>query len=208
MPRASKEQAEAHHRLVIENSAKLIRERGIDGVSVADLMQSAGLTHVGFYGHFDSKEQLVADAFLHAFQVSIERWNHRVAGELTAADGFRALVEAYVTARNRDNPGTACPAPALMSDVAREPANSSVRATYRDGIKQLLTIMQATQVDEDPQVARRHTLAQFAMMVGSVALARATVGDPLSDEFLGSVRETLLETPKAHATPVARRRRH
>jgi TetR/AcrR family transcriptional repressor of nem operon len=208
MPRASKEQAEAHRRLVIENSAKLIRERGIDGVSVADLMESAGLTHGGFYGHFDSKEQLVTEAFLHAFEASVERWNHRVAGGLTAADGFRALVEAYMTARNRDNPGTSCPAPALMSDVAREPASSAVRATYRDGVKQLLAIMQATQVDDDPQVARRHALAQFAMMVGSVALARATAGDPLSDEFLGSVRETLLETPKAQGSPVPRRRRH
>jgi TetR/AcrR family transcriptional regulator, transcriptional repressor for nem operon len=95
-----------------------------------------------------------------------------------------------------------------MSDVAREPASSAVRATYRDGVKQLLAIMQATQVDDDPQVARRHALAQFAMMVGSVALARATAGDPLSDEFLGSVRETLLETPKAQGSPVPRRRRH
>jgi TetR/AcrR family transcriptional repressor of nem operon len=206
MPRASKEQAEANHRLVIENSAKLIRERGIDGVSVADLMESAGLTHGGFYGHFDSKEELIAQAFSHAFKLSVERWNSRLAGERTAADGFKAIVEGYVSARNRDNPGSSCPTGALVGDVAREPVTSPVRSAYREGVKQLLQILQSTH--DDSQGSRRRTLAQFAMMVGAVALARATIGDPVSEEFLSSAREALLGTPETSRPSAPRHRRH
>ena len=206
MPRASKEQAAANHRLVVENSAKLIRERGIDGVSVADLMESAGLTHGGFYGHFDSKEALVAQAFSHAFKVSIERWNGRLAAEPTAADGFKAIVEGYVSARNRDNPGTSCPTGALVGDVAREPTTSPVRSTYREGVKQLLQILQSTHGESPGN--RRRTLAQFAMMVGAVTLARATIGDPISEEFLSSAREALLAAPETTRASAPRRRRH
>ena len=208
MPRVSKEKARANHRLVIEHSAKLIRERGIGGVSVADLMESAGLTHGGFYGHFDSKEQLVAQAFSHAFELSVERWNTRLAAERTAGDGFHAIVEGFVSTRNRDNPGTSCPTVALVGDVAREPSTSPVRSAYRDGVKQLLQILQATHPGGESPGNRRRTLAQFAMMVGAVALARATVGDPVSEEFLSSAREALLNMPESNRSSVSRRRRH
>jgi TetR/AcrR family transcriptional regulator, transcriptional repressor for nem operon len=200
--RASKEQAETNHRLVLENSAKLIRERGIDGVSVADLMESAGLTHGGFYGHFDSKEQLAGEACVHAFEQSVDRWTKRIAGERTPAAGFKAIVDGYVSTRNRDNPGTSCPAPALIGDVARASMTSPVRAGYREGIKRLLEILQSVEADDSPD-GRGRTLAHFSMMVGAVALARAMNGDPLSDQFLSSAREAL--TPESNGSPISRR---
>jgi TetR/AcrR family transcriptional repressor of nem operon len=192
MPRASKEQAESHRRLVLKNSSKLMLERGIDGVSVADLMESAGLTHGGFYGHFDSKEQLAAEACLHAFDNSVAKWTKRVTGEPTPLAGFNAIVEGYMSARNRDNPGNSCPTPALMADVAREPPNSELRTQYREGVNRLLDILQSVQPAADADSGRRRALAQFALMVGALALARATAGDSLSEEFLDSARDTLL----------------
>lgn len=207
MARASKEQAEANHRLVIENSAKLMLERGIDGVSVADLMESAGLTHGGFYGHFDSKEQLAAEACVHAFENSVAKWTKRAAGADTPADGFKAIVEGYMSTRNRDNAGNSCPTPALMADVAREPATSEVRVRYREGVNRLLDVLQSVQMTDDVGSGRRRALAQFSMMVGALALARATAGDSLSDEFLDSAREVLLSEAEADQPPLARRAR-
>jgi TetR/AcrR family transcriptional repressor of nem operon len=206
--RASKEQAEAHHRLVIENSAKLMLERGIDGVSVADLMESAGLTHGGFYGHFDSKEQLAAEACAHAFENSVAKWTKRVAGGATPADGFEALVNTYLSPRNRDNAGTSCPTPALMADVAREPAASQVRTRYGEGVGRLLDVLQSVQAADDADGGRRRAVAQFSMMVGALALARATAGNALSDEFLDSAREALLSDAESNrSTPSPRGRR-
>jgi TetR/AcrR family transcriptional regulator, transcriptional repressor for nem operon len=205
MARASKEQAETHHRLVIENSAKLMLERGIDGVSVADLMESAGLTHGGFYGHFDSKEQLAAEACAHAFENSVAKWTKRVAGAATPAEGFKAIVEGYMSTRNRDNAGTSCPTPALMADVARESASSEVRARYREGVNRLLDVLQSVEPTDDAGTGRQRAMAQFSMMVGALALARATAGNSLSDEFLDSAREALLGEAESNRRPVSRR---
>jgi TetR/AcrR family transcriptional repressor of nem operon len=207
MPRASKQQAESNRRLITDNSAKLLRERGIHGLSVADLMKSAGLTHGGFYGHFASKDQLAAQACAHAFGHSIDRWQQRIAGAANRTAGFNAIVEGYLSARNRDNPGTSCPTPALMGDVAREPAAAPVRSAYRDGVKQLLDVLDSVQDDAGTERARRRTLAQFAMLVGAMALARATAGDPISEAFLVSAREMLMDTPRSAGSAAPRRRR-
>jgi TetR/AcrR family transcriptional repressor of nem operon len=198
MPRASRAQSAANHQRVLENSARLFRERGLHGVSVADLMQSASLTHGGFYGHFDSKEQLAVEACAMAFRESAERWNSRVAREATPQDGFRALVEGYLTTRNRDAVGSSCPAPALIADVAREPKVSEVRERYRHGVQELLKILESAQSTEQSHEGRQRIVAQFALMVGALALSRATQGDPVSDEFLSSARRALLEGPLAH----------
>ena len=207
MPRASKEQAEANRRLITDNSARLLRERGIHGLSVADLMSSAGLTHGGFYGHFESKDQLAGQACAHAFDRSVERWHKRIAAEATPAAGFKALVEGYLSTRNRDNPGTSCPTPALAGDVAREPQAAPVRAAYREGVRQLLDVLDSVQDDAGTEESRRRTLAQFAMMVGAVALARATAGDPISDAFLVSARGMLSAAPRSAGSAPTRRRR-
>jgi TetR/AcrR family transcriptional regulator, transcriptional repressor for nem operon len=207
MARASKAQVETHHRLVIENSAKLMLERGIDGVSVADLMESAGLTHGGFYGHFDSKEQLAAQACGHAFDNSVAKWKKRVAGAATPAEGFKAIVDAYMSTRNRDNPGTSCPTPSLMADVAREPATSEVRERYRKGVDRLIDVLQSVQTSDDSARGRSRAIAQFSMMVGALALARATAGGALSEEFLDSAREALMAEPESHSPSGSRRGR-
>lgn len=207
MARASKEQVETHHRLVIENSAKLMLERGIDGVSVADLMESAGLTHGGFYGHFDSKEQLAAQACVHAFENSVAKWKKRVAVAATPAEGLKAIVDGYMSTRNRDNPGTSCPAPSLMADVAREPESSEVRARYREGVNQLLDILQSVPSGGDSKRGRARAMAQFSMMVGALALARATAGDSLSEEFLDSARAALVEESEIDSPSASRRGR-
>jgi len=92
-----------------------MREHGINGVSVSGLMSAAGLTHGGFYGHFDSKDELAAAACARAFEQALMRWKRRVAGEADAAAALQALVEGYLSKRSRDSPGTSCPASALVA---------------------------------------------------------------------------------------------
>jgi TetR/AcrR family transcriptional repressor of nem operon len=206
MPRASKEQSAAHRKSITEESARLMRERGIKSVSVADLMGAAGLTHGGFYGHFESKDALAAAACAHAFGESVQRWKKRAAAQPDAAGALKAIVEAYLSVRTRDTPSTSCPTPALIGDVAREAADAPVRAAYLAGTRLLLDILAALQHSGSNKSDRRQAMAQFSTMVGALLLARATAGDPISEEFLAAARETLLQ-PSSTGAP-AKRPRH
>jgi TetR/AcrR family transcriptional repressor of nem operon len=145
MPRVSREQSDANRAAITAASARLFREFGIDGVSVADLMAAAGLTHGGFYGHFASKDVLAAEACGAAFAQSVERWRKRLADEKSPEAGRAALVEGYLSAKSRGSPGTSCPAATMAVDVAREPSVAPVRAAYLDGIEQLVAILASVQ---------------------------------------------------------------
>jgi TetR/AcrR family transcriptional repressor of nem operon len=194
VPRASKLQAQNHRRAITDASARLMRERGIDGVSVADLMAAAGLTHGGFYGHFESKEQLAAEACTHAFSQSVERWKTRSAAHPDRKAALQALTEGYLSTRTRDNPGTSCPTAALVCDVARERMGTPVRAAFLSGTQQLIEVLASLQPGGDLERARRKALAQFSTLVGAVVLARATAGAAMSDEILRAAREELAES--------------
>lgn len=187
MPRVSKEQASKNHRAIEEVSARMFREQGFKAVSVNELMSAAGLTHGGFYGHFDSKDALATVACEKAFAQSKERIGKRIGqpGESSAA--LRAIVDGYLTTERRDNLGDGCPASAFVSDIAREPAGSPLRAAYIDGVKGLLgqlgTVAPAGRQDD--------ALVQLSAMVGALLLSRATAGDDLSERFLDIVRARL-----------------
>src|SRR5688572_31755633 len=113
--KVSREQAARNRERIVEAAAELFRERGFDGVGVADLMKEAGLTHGGFYGHFSSKDDLIAEASARALTGSLALWN-KVA-ERAPADPVSAVASAYLTSRHRDNPGAGCLLAALGPDV-------------------------------------------------------------------------------------------
>lgn len=187
MPRVSREQA-VKNRLVIEDAAsRLFREHGFKGVSVAELMAAAGMTHGGFYGHFDSKDALVAVACGKAFEQSAQHWERRIADQPDQHTAFGAIVDFYLDPRRRDTPGSGCPAVSFASDVAREPRDAPVRASYVEGVKVMVEQM-ASLGDGGAAAGSSRALMQIAAMVGAVSLARATAGDPISDQFLLAVR--------------------
>src|SRR5512134_1737761 len=111
MPRVSKARSQANHLAIEAAASRLFRERGLSGVSVADLMAEAGLTHGGFYAHYPSKDALAAAAR---------------AARRASAEGYRR--EVY-----RDPHTAACPTAALATDVAREPASHPIHAAYVEG---------------------------------------------------------------------------
>lgn len=193
MPRVSQQQTDENRMAIEEASSRLFRERGLHGVSVAELMAGAGLTHGGFYGHFSSKDGLAAVACNRAFASSAERWSRRFAAMPDAAARRQAYVEGYLAPATRDRPGTGCAAAALAGDVAREPADKPVRAAYLAGLQGMAERLEQLQsAAPGSAAAHRAALADMATLVGALVLSRATRGAPLSDEILASARERLL----------------
>jgi len=199
MARASRAVAEQHKAAIEEVSARLFREHGLHGVSVAQVMADAGLTHGGFYGHFASKDELVARACALAFEESAGSWRHRIDqahGDRQAAR--HSLVDHYLTTAHRDATGDGCAASALAGDVAREASGKPIHAAYTQGLKTLIDIWKSTAPDhetnaaDDDEAAHGAALAEVAMLIGAITMARATRDDALSSEILDAARARLL----------------
>ena len=205
MPRVSRAEAESHREQITEASSRLFRERGIKGVSVADLMGAAGLTHGGFYGHFESKDALAGVAVAHAFEQSAERWNKRVASKPDAAGGRALIVEKFLDAKNLRDVAMSCPSVSLATDVAREPAEAPIRTAYLDGLEALVQILATVEPGVDDAGRRATALADLATLAGALTLARATEGAPLAAEILAAARTRLTpaRTPARNKTKEA-----
>jgi TetR/AcrR family transcriptional repressor of nem operon len=191
MPRVSREQTDRNRLAIEAASAQLFKQHGFNGVSVSDIMASAGLTHGGFYGHFESKDELAAIACTQAFEQSVARWQALNAGQLDEAALIGALADHYLNARQCDEPGLSCPATALATDVARESETKPVRKIYTNGVKALIGVIASFSKTRQTKAARQRTLTRMATLVGALTLARAVRGDPLSDEILTAAREQL-----------------
>jgi TetR/AcrR family transcriptional regulator, transcriptional repressor for nem operon len=191
MPRVSRQQADHHKTLITEASARLFREHGVDNVSVAELMAAAGLTHGGFYGHFESKEELAGEACRWAFARSVQRWKRRSADKDNLGAARAALTDSYLSAQSRGGPDGSCPATSLASDVARKSADSPMRVAYTAGVEDLLEILVGVQETGAGRSDREAALADLATMIGGLMLAKATQGKPISDEVLAAARNRL-----------------
>ena len=201
MPRVSRAEAESHREQITDASSRLFRERGVKGVSVADLMGAAGLTHGGFYGHFESKDVLAGLAVARAFEQSAEKWRKRIASKAEVAARRAELVDRFLATQNIRNVGLSCPTVSLATDVSREPADAPIRAAYLDGLATLVQILSEVEPGPDAGARRQAALADHATMVGALLLARATEGAPLSHEFLAAARARLLPEDTAHPAP-------
>ncbi|WP_159868301.1 MULTISPECIES: TetR/AcrR family transcriptional regulator [unclassified Raoultella] len=191
MARVSKQQMERNREEIIQVSSQLFRERGLNGVSLNDLMAAAGLTHGGFYGHFRSKDELVAIASERALEESGSRWLQIF--QQPENNNLSTLVDFYLSAMHRDNAGDGCLITALASDVAREDAAKKIHDVYLEGVKSMLARLESVS-DIDNNVQRRNSaLVQLAMLTGALTLSRATAGDSLSDELLEVIKKEILK---------------
>ncbi|MFB8773882.1 TetR/AcrR family transcriptional regulator [Streptomyces broussonetiae] len=191
MGRVSQAQAEENRKRVVESASRLFREQGTQ-VSVADLMEAAGLTHGGFYKQFASKEALIGEATAHAFGELAEGRGARLdesGGERAAAQ--KALIDVYLSTAHRDSPANGCPAAALASDMAREPGEGEARRVYTEGVRDFARWLDTDDTDDTDGAAG---LTRLATMVGALVLARATNGSPLSEEILTAARSALTGT--------------
>lgn len=188
MPRASREQAEKHREEIVVESSRLFRERGLAAVSVADVTGAIGLTHGGFYKHFASKEALAAESAARAFTQAVEYEESIVADAPEPSVKWRALIDQYLSPAHRDSPGEGCPATAFAADVTREPSASLLHDEYVAGIRTFTAFLQRVSPNN---ASRSDILARYATLVGALTLARATNGDPISDEILAATRAYL-----------------
>ncbi len=179
--RVSREQAALNRERIVEVAAKLFREKGYDGIGVADLMKGAGLTHGGFYGHFESKEDLLAEACGKAIAGSVETWRQRI--DRNPADPLGELARAYLNEVHRDNAGAGCVVASLGPDVAR--AGKSVQHALTAGVAAQLAML-AKALPGEPDEARQRAIASYAMMIGGLVLARAVDDPELSKEMLAA----------------------
>ena len=191
--KVTKAQAEANRAHVVETASELFRERGFDGVGVADLMAAAGFTHGGFYKHFGSKADLMAEATACG-----------IAQTTALSEGVDAptFVRHYLSREHRDGRGTGCTMAALGGDAARQP--ELVRVAFADGVEHLVATLSQQNGASDAAgtaQARARILDVLAHAVGALVMSRACPDDsPLADEILALSRDVILESLRPRPT--------
>lgn len=178
-----------HHEQIVEIASARIRESGTEAPGVAEIMRAAGLTHGGFYKHFGSRDQLIAEAADRTFADG-----GRAVESITAdaEDPLTTFVDWYASTAHCENPATGCGVVALGADAAR--GDGHVRSAYRAQVRRYLADLERL-LGEGPEARRRATLALSAL-VGSVLVARAVDGEApedaaLADEILRDVRDAV-----------------
>lgn len=167
---------------ILASASRLLRERGIGGASVAEVMKGAGLTVGGFYAHFASKDELVDASLRHAMR---QMWDQLLptVGSARGAEAVAAIVRRYLSRTHRDHPAEGCPLPAVVGDAAQ--ASPMIRDALADELGRNAETLGALLHGD----RRRHkALALVALMYGGLGLARALAGTPLSDEILEACR--------------------
>ena len=185
MGHSQEDKAESHDRIVRVAAARF-REAGVDGIGVAGLMKDAGLTHGGFYRHFASRDELVAEA--------IERALHdggRVVDALANSKhaSVAALVDAYLSAAHRDDLATSCAVTTLAGDVAR--SNDRARSAYTRQVAAYLGLLTKLIAADKHRSRRMKAIAALSTLVGAVSMARAVNDEKLSREILKSAADEL-----------------
>jgi TetR/AcrR family transcriptional repressor of nem operon len=182
---AKAEQKDRTHASILESAARLLREKGISGARVADVMRGAGLTVGGFYAHFASKEALIDDAL------------RRTAAEMRArlfvgleakdeVDRAEVVLKRYLSAAHRDEVEQGCPFPAIIGEVATTAHEHS--GVLSEQVEAFAKELQAFLPTNDALSKRHIALAVFALMYGGLSLARALRGTELSDEVIRACR--------------------
>jgi len=188
--RYSREHKQETHDRIVRKASVRLREKGAHGIGVADLMKEAGLTHGGFYAHFDSREALVIEAFAHAMDRSMEHW--RKMSEQTAPEKRLAqIVESYLTPLHRDDPGHGCSIPALGAEIARE--SPKTRKAFAGKLEQMIEMMADHITGVPRKTARKQAIATLATMAGTLLLARIAGSGELSEEVLKAGRDSAIE---------------
>lgn len=190
MARVSRAVMEQNRERILSHAAEMLRERGVAALGVAEVMAAAGLTHGGFYGHFDSKDALVAEACSRAFAGSAERWAAVVEAAGSPVAARRALIRLYLTGAPTAEEAPCCPALTLAGDTAQERPDAPLHESYEAGLERLIALLTRC-FYAPPAEARRQALVLMSTLVGARTLARATPGSALSGEILRAVQEAL-----------------
>lgn len=183
--KVTKAQVRENRERIVETASVLFRERGYDGVGVAELMATAGFTHGGFYKHFGSKADLMAEAAACSFAKSAEQ-----SAEVDITD----FIQHYLSREHRDAPGNGCTMASLCADAGRQ--SELIKHTFAIGIENQLAILANKDKhlsETEQRDSRAKRIAAIAQVVGAIVLSRACPDDSaLADEILDVCRAKLL----------------
>ncbi|NPU14777.1 TetR family transcriptional regulator [Bradyrhizobium sp. 83002] len=189
--RKTREQTAESRAKIVDTAARLLRERGVAGASIADVMSAAGMTQGGFYRHFASKNDMLAAATRHAFATmagGIDRDTDTGGAEAALA----AYVARYLSAEHIAHPGLGCPAAGFGADAGRIPDVLGVE--FADGAEQLITRVAAGLVARGAaeRGARGEAIRMLTMLIGTVVMARALRPSALQDEIVAAAQDKLV----------------
>jgi TetR/AcrR family transcriptional regulator, transcriptional repressor for nem operon len=192
------------HERIVTLASKRFREKGLTGIGISELMKEAGLTVGGFYKHFDSRDDLVAEALAPSF----ETWKRKADAAASGGPPFTydSLVSDYLSEAHRDHPGTGCPVAALAEDIARSDNRTRALATKKIAAQiELLTGLIREQREEDNDTARSRAILTYCALVGAISFARAVSDEQFSREILETVARLLRDSvPGVPPAPRAR----
>ena len=160
--KVSKSRASDNRDAILTAASAQIRARGLDQTGVADVAQAAGLTHGALYSHFRSKDSLAAEAMARAFADCLREFSGLPAPE---------FLQRYLSTEHRDHPEVGCPAAALVSEVARQPAE--LKAAFRSGVERFIALTGKSLEAISAEHGHDRAVLMFAAMVGGLALSRA-----------------------------------
>ncbi|WP_176598679.1 TetR/AcrR family transcriptional regulator [Sphingobium sp. 15-1] len=172
--KVSREQMAHNRSRILTEAGRLFREKGFDAVSVAEVMKASGLTHGGFYGHFQSKDDLIAHTITHSL------------GNQSAPDGIAAWMDTYLSLPHRDHPGLGCPTAALAGLMRQQSpeARASMGQVLATQIDSFANVMPGKDADQ----RRLSAIGNWSAMVGALILARSIDDPVLSEELLTKTR--------------------
>jgi len=183
---------EASHERIVSVAARAIRRSGYDGTGVADIMKEAGLTHGGFYAHFDSREAMLAEAATRACADSAA-----VVAEVAASappeEALATMLRAYLSREHLEQVELGCPLVALGSETVRQ-APEVRRATTRH-VKEMIDLVARQSPDWGQPGAHERALVTAATMVGTLLLARVVDEPALADSLCKAAIEHLVPLP-------------
>jgi TetR/AcrR family transcriptional repressor of nem operon len=185
--RVSRKQADRNREHVIDVASRLFRERGFEGIGVADLMKEAGLTHGGFYGQFKSKEDLKVQASRHALSRNKDRWAEVLAE--TRDEKLAALARFYLSDAHRNRRGEGCALAALGGDAPRY--SPELQAAFKDGIEGYLELLDGTMSASSGEERRDKSITALSTMVGALVLSRAAGDEALSQKILRAAADEI-----------------
>jgi|SRR5579864_9180817 len=171
---------------ILKRAAQRFRENGVRGTGIARLMSQLGLTHGGFYGHFENKNDLVAAALSAMCQEFVESLTP-VVESAPRGNKLQVLVETYLSPEHRDDPGRGCPFPALVLDITRLPGE--VRQSFTGEFSRRMKYWAKYMPGSDNEKRRENAALLFAGMAGTMMIARAVSDSGHSDNILAEARK-------------------
>src|SRR3954467_2239667 len=176
--RYGKGHKQATRERILDAAGRRFKKDGIDGAGVAAVMTDAGLTNGAFYGHFESKEDLVANVLAGQLRAQCQSLGALPPGR----GGLEVLVRLYLSPEHREQYADGCPSAALLDEVVRRP--SATKKVFAGEAMCLVDEIASRLDPTDPERARPEALALYGLLIGTLQLARALTDQDLSDEVL------------------------